>query len=144
MSVCKVKNNQKKYLHQRALLFIRLTNDSQRLPMKRLHRHQIHQFLLHALCFPHHRPQILLYHPPVQLGGAELLAQHTNMSKASLYLFLIVTTLWLPIFFHQDGSKVLMRSCILSHKAFHLLARYFREYFIYLVYLSVCVRCYLF
>ena len=48
MSVCKVKNNQKKYLHQRALQFIRLTNHSQRLPMKRLHRHQIHQFLLHA------------------------------------------------------------------------------------------------
>ena len=41
-------NKQKNYLHQRALQFIRLTNDSQRLPMKRLHRHQVHQFLLHA------------------------------------------------------------------------------------------------
>ena len=67
-------------------------------------------FLLHALGFPHHRSQVLLYLPPVQLGLSESLAQHTSMGKASFYLFLIVATLRLPIFFHQSGSKVLMRS----------------------------------
>ena len=97
-------------------------------------------FLLHALGFSHHCSQVLLYLPPVQLGLSESLARHTSMSKACLHLFLIVTTLWLPILFHQSGSEVLMRSCILSNKAFHLLARYFRKYFIYLVYLSVCVH----
>ena len=98
-------------------------------------------FLLHALGFSHHCSQVLLYLPPVQLGLSESFARHSCMSKASLHLFLIVTTLWFPILFHQSSGEVLMRSCILSHKGFHLLARYFREYFIYLVYLSVCVHC---
>ena len=97
-------------------------------------------FLLHALGFPQHCSQVLLYLPPIQLRLPESLAQDTCMSKASLHLFLIVAMLWLPILFHQSGSKVLVHSSILSHKAFHLLARYFREYFIYLVYLSVRVH----
>lgn len=97
-------------------------------------------FLLHALGFPQHSSQVLLYFPPVQLGVSESHAQHTSMSKASFHLFLVVTTLWLPIFFHQSRSKVLMRGCILPHKSFNFLARYFLENFIYLVYLSVCVH----
>ena len=97
-------------------------------------------FLLHALGFPQHCPQVLLYLPPVQLRLSESHAQHTSMGKASLHLLLVVTTLRLPILFHQGSSEVLMRSCILPHKSFNLLARYFREYFIYLVYLSVCVH----
>ena len=100
-------------------------------------------FLLHALGFSNHCSQVLFDLSPVQLGVTESLAQHTSMGKASLHQLLIITTLWLPIFFHQSGSKVLMRGCILPHKGFHLFARYFREYFIYLVYLSVCVHMFL-
>ena len=82
-------------------------------------------FLLHALGFSHHCSQVLLYLSPVQLRVTESIAHHTSMGKASLHLFLIVTALWFPIFFHQSRSKVLMRDCILPHKGFHLLARYF-------------------
>ncbi len=97
-------------------------------------------FLLHAIGFSLHCSQVLLYLPPVQLGLPESFTQHTSMDKTSLHLFLIVTTLWLPILFHQGDSEVLMRGCILSYKAFHLLARYFREYFIYFVKIRICVH----
>ena len=100
-------------------------------------------FLLHALGFSHHSSQVMLYLSPVQLGVTEWIAQHTSMGKASLYQLLIVTALWFPIFFHQSRSKVLMRGCILPHKSFNFLARYFLENFIYLVYLSVCVHMFL-
>lgn len=98
-------------------------------------------FLSHAHRFPHHRLQVLLYLPPVQVWLSESLAKHANMGKASLYHLLVVSSLWLPVFLHQCSGKVIMGIGVNPNKAFQLLTRNFREYLIYLVKICICVHC---
>ena len=90
--------------------------------------------------FSHHSLQVLLYLPPVQVWLSESLAKHANMGKARLHHLLVVPSLWLPVFFHQGGGKVIMGIGVNPNKAFQLLTRNFREDLIYLVKICICAH----
>lgn len=84
--------------------------------------------------------QVLLYLPPGQVRLSESLAQHTNMCKASLHYFLIVSSLRLPIFLHQGSGKVIVGIRKQYHKALQLLTHNLQEYLIYFVKICICIH----